>query len=110
LLKRAAVCLDTIGFSGFNTAMQAVECGAPIVAREGRFLRGRFASGILGRIALPELVARSEEEYVTIASRLCRDEGYRGEMRTRIESGRSALYEDITPVRALEDFLLEATR
>jgi predicted O-linked N-acetylglucosamine transferase (SPINDLY family) len=109
LLKRAAVCLDTIGFSGFNTAMQAVECGAPIVAYEGRFLRGRFASGILRRLALPELVARSEEEYVAIASKLCRDEGYRAKMRARIESGRSALYEDITPVRALEAFLLEAT-
>src|SRR6266568_6648391 len=34
LLKRADVFLDTIGFSGFNTAMQAVECGLPLVTRE----------------------------------------------------------------------------
>jgi predicted O-linked N-acetylglucosamine transferase (SPINDLY family) len=64
LMMRADVCLDTIGFSGFNTAMQAVECGLPIVAWEGRFLRGRLASGIMKRIGSPALVARSESAYV----------------------------------------------
>jgi protein O-GlcNAc transferase len=110
LLKRAAVYLDTIGYSGFNTAMQAVACGTPIVAREGRFLRGRFASGILRRLGLPELVARTGEEYVELAAKLCRDAGYRAGVRARVESGRGALFQDPAPVRALEDFLLEATR
>ena len=61
LLGRARVFLDTIGFSGFNTALQAVQCGLPIVARDGRFLRGRLASGILRRLGLHELVATSDE-------------------------------------------------
>jgi predicted O-linked N-acetylglucosamine transferase (SPINDLY family) len=61
LLKRADVFLDTIGFSGFNTAIQAVECALPVVTREGRFLRGRLASGILKRMGLQELVAGSED-------------------------------------------------
>src|SRR5581483_2154726 len=43
LMQKADIMLDTIGFSGFNTAMQAVECGLPIVTREGRFMRGRLA-------------------------------------------------------------------
>ena len=51
LLGHARVFLDTIGFSGFNTALQAVQCGLPIVSRDGRFLRGRLASGILRRPA-----------------------------------------------------------
>src|SRR6185295_14418493 len=46
LMSQAHVCLDSIGFSGFNTALQAVQAGLPIDAREGRFLRGRLASGI----------------------------------------------------------------
>ena len=108
LLKRADVFLDTIGFSGFNTAMQAVECGLPIVTREGRFLRGRLASGILKRIGLPELVARSEEEYVALAVRLCRDGEYRESLRRRIAAGRHAVSEDLAPIRAMEDFLSEA--
>jgi hypothetical protein len=44
-MKQARLYLDTIGFSGFNTAMLAVECGLPVVTREGRFMRGRLASG-----------------------------------------------------------------
>jgi predicted O-linked N-acetylglucosamine transferase (SPINDLY family) len=107
-LKRAEVFLDTIGFSGFNTAMHAVECGLPIVTREGRFLRGRFASGILKRIGLQELVAGSDEEYVALAVRLCRDPEYRRRMRGRMEAGRHLLFEDVEPIRAMEAFLARA--
>jgi predicted O-linked N-acetylglucosamine transferase (SPINDLY family) len=107
LMKRADLFLDTIGFSGFNTAMQAIECGLPIVTREGRFLRGRFASGILKRMGLPELVAATEEEYIELAVKLALDAGYRGEIRARIAASRDVLYEDTAPVCALEEFLVD---
>ena len=109
LLTRADVYLDTIGFSGFNTAMQAVQCGLPIVAREGRFMRGRFASGILKRMGLAELVAGSEEDYVALAVKLVQDAGYRQSVRTRLEASRPVLFEDLAPIAALEDFLLATT-
>ena len=109
LLTRADVFLDTIGFSGFNTALQAVECGLPIVTQEGRFLRGRLASGILKRMGLAELIAGSEEDYVALAVRLARDAEYRTHIRGRIEASRRVLFEDMAPIRALEDFLLTAT-
>ncbi|MGH8682546.1 MAG: tetratricopeptide repeat protein [Burkholderiales bacterium] len=110
LLTRADVYLDTIGFSGFNTAMQAVQCGLPIVAREGRFMRGRFASGILKRMGLRELVAESEEDYVALTVKLVQDAGYRQSVRTRLEGSRPVLFEDLAPIGALEDFLLATTR
>jgi predicted O-linked N-acetylglucosamine transferase (SPINDLY family) len=109
LMKRADVFLDTIGFSGFNTALQAVECGLPIVTREGRFLRGRLASGILRRMGLPELVAQSQEAYVELAVRLARDAEYREHIRGRIVASRHVLFEDMAPIRALEDFLLTSS-
>ena len=105
LLSRADVYLDTIGFSGFNTAMQAVQCGVPIVTREGRFMRGRLASGILKRMGLQELVAGSEEEYVRLAVRLIQDRGHRERVRGLIESKRPILFEDAAPIRGLEAFL-----
>ena len=109
LLKRASVFLDTIGFSGFNTAMEAVECGLPIVTREGRFLRGRFASGILKRMGLSELVVESEADYVALAVRLCQDAGYHEYIRRRIEAERHVLFEDVAPIRAFENFLAGVT-
>lgn len=108
LMQRVDVLLDTIGFSGFNTAMQAIECGLPIVAREGRFMRGRLASGILKRMGLSDLVAHSDEEYVSMAVKLARDDEYRAHVRSRIDVGRHILFNDTVPIRALEDFLTGA--
>jgi predicted O-linked N-acetylglucosamine transferase (SPINDLY family) len=108
LMRRAHALLDTIGFSGFNTALQAVECGLPLVTREGRFMRGRLASGILKRIGVPELVVADADGYVATAVRLCRDDGYRARLRSRIEAGRDPLFEDKRPIRALEAFLAAA--
>lgn len=107
ILERADVFLDTIGFSGFNTAMQAVACGLPIVTREGRFLRGRLASGILRRMGLGSLVAESEEAYVALAVALVRDSVLRARIKHQIEDARSLLFEDAAPIRALEEFLAE---
>jgi predicted O-linked N-acetylglucosamine transferase (SPINDLY family) len=105
LLERADVYLDTLGFSGFNTALQAIQCGLPVVALEGRFLRGRLASGILRRIGLDELVVANEAQYVELALRLAGDPGYRDSVRARIVAQRPVLFGDAAPIRALEDFL-----
>lgn len=105
LMRRADVYLDTLGFSGFNTAMQAVECGLPIVTREGRFMRGRLASGILRCMELTELVVGTEAEYVNLAVRLARDKDFNQAVRHRIAMSREVLYNDVEPVRALQDFL-----
>jgi predicted O-linked N-acetylglucosamine transferase (SPINDLY family) len=105
LMKRADVFLDTIGFSGFNTAIQAVECGLPVVTRDGRFMRGRLAGGILRRMGLQELVAATNEAYVELAVKLARDGEFRQRIRQRMETSCDVLFDDVSPVRALEDFL-----
>jgi predicted O-linked N-acetylglucosamine transferase (SPINDLY family) len=89
--------------------MQAVERGIPVVTREGRFMRGRLASGILKRMGLGELVAGSEKEYVELAARLIEDEAYRERMRKLVEARRPILLEDQAPIRGLEAFLSRIT-
>jgi predicted O-linked N-acetylglucosamine transferase (SPINDLY family) len=105
LMKRADAFLDTIGFSGFNTAMQAIECDLPIVTREGKFMRGRLAGGILKRIGLSELIAHDERDYVNLVIKLVRDPEYNQSIRQHIKDNCDALYEDLEPVRALEKFI-----
>ena len=105
LLKRADLYLDTIGFSGFNTAVQALECGLPIVAREGRFLRGCLASGVLRHLGLDELMVRSDDAYVELAATLAADRARRQGLRRRIESARQRLYRDAAPIEALQSFI-----
>ena len=106
LMKLAHVFLDTIGFSGFNTAIQAIECGLPIVTREGLFLRGRLASGILRRMGMTELIARNEEEYLNLVVKLVQDKEYRSAIQEKIIANRAILFDDLEPIRALEQFLI----
>ena len=110
LLKKADVFLDTLGFSGFNTAMQAVECGLPVVTLEGRFMRGRLAAGIMRRMGLSDMVAGSQEEYIKLVVRLAKDEGYNKFIRQRIEAGRFEIFDDIAPVQAMEDFICSVVK
>jgi len=110
LMDRADVFLDTIGFSTFNTVVQAAERGLPIVTREGHFLRGRTASGVLRRLGLEELIAESEEAYVELAVTLARDVGFKTRIRDEIKRRSHLLFEDHAPIRALEDFLVEVGR
>jgi len=105
LMECADVFLDTIGFSGFNTAMQAVDCALPIVTLEGRYLRGRLASGILRKMGLSELITSTDEDYINLAVRLAQDSLYRNQIREKIIKMRDDLYGDMGPVIAFEKFL-----
>ncbi len=108
LMQSATAMLDTIGFSGFNTAVQGLECDLPVVAFEGEFMRGRLASGPLRHLGLDELVATTTEGFADIAMRLVQDEAWRAHVGREIARRRHALFFDQAPVRALEDALFEA--
>ena len=110
LMQRAHLLLDTLGFSGFNTAIQAIECGLPVVAREGEFMRGRLASGILRHIGMDALVATSDEAFVDSTVALTRDSARRNALRDEMIRQRGALFGDTAPVRALERFFESAAR
>lgn len=105
ILRQADVFLDTLGFSGFNTAMQAVDCALPVVTVEGRYMRGRFGSAILRRMGLDHLVQADGDGYVALAASLAGDAALRATVREAITARREVLYHDRAPVRALEDYL-----
>jgi predicted O-linked N-acetylglucosamine transferase (SPINDLY family) len=110
LLRNADVLLDTIGFSGYNTAVQAIECGLPVVTREGRFLRGRLASGVLRRMDLQELIVHSKADYVNLVVRLATDLLYQAHIRHEIEQRRSVLFDDQSAMGPFQDFLESVAR
>jgi predicted O-linked N-acetylglucosamine transferase (SPINDLY family) len=105
LMRQASVFLDTLGFSGFNTVMQAIECDLPVVTFEGRFMRGRLGSGIMRRAELTDLVANTSEEYVALAVRLATDEDFRQDVRRRMESGKGRLFRDGAAIDSFTEFL-----
>jgi predicted O-linked N-acetylglucosamine transferase (SPINDLY family) len=110
LMQQADVFLDTIGFSGFNTAMQAVECGLPIVTRRGRFMRGRLAGAILARMRMAGLIAETDEDYVRLVALLAGDAQYRQRVRQEMQAREQVLFDDLEPIRALERLLVGVCR
>jgi len=102
LLGEMDVYLDTIGFSGFNTALHALESRLPIVTVEGEFMRGRLASAILRRLGVTDTIAATAEGYVEIAVSLARDKRLRKSLAERIRAGLPGIYADVEPVRSLE--------
>lgn len=110
LLSRASVALDTIGFSGYNTAIQAIECGLPLVTLDGQFLRGRLASGILRQLRMTDLIAQTTEDYVNLCERLITDVSFNERIRTELVQRRMTLYGDTTSVRHLEEVIEETAR
>jgi predicted O-linked N-acetylglucosamine transferase (SPINDLY family) len=108
LMQQAALLLDTVGFSGFNNALQAIEAGLPVLAREGTFMRERLASGIMRRMELTELVATTDEAFIEAAVELAGNASRRGELRVEIANRRKILFHDTEAVRVLERCLVEA--
>jgi predicted O-linked N-acetylglucosamine transferase (SPINDLY family) len=108
LMRESALMLDTFGFSGFNTALQAIECDLPVLAFEGAFMRGRLASGIMRRLDLPELVATTMEDFVQKALDLAGNPGRRKKIRAKIIERRNVLFHDTATVLALERCLTDS--
>lgn len=105
LMLQSDLYLDTIGFSGFNTAMQAIACDLPIVAKEGLFMRGRFASAILKTLNLTTLIAHTNEEYADITVELIKNSELHKSYKQRIASSKKFLYDDLKSIKSLELFL-----
>jgi predicted O-linked N-acetylglucosamine transferase (SPINDLY family) len=105
LMRQSACLVDTLEFSGFNTAIQALQCDLPVLAYEGQFMRGRLASALLRKLDLPTLIARTQREFVDKAVELARDATKRRSLRSAIGQRRELLFRDSTAVRALEDVL-----
>ncbi|OYD84632.1 tetratricopeptide repeat protein [Azospirillum brasilense] len=105
MLRVMDVYLDSIGFSGFNTALQAVEAGLPVVTMRGRFMRGRLAAGLLDRLGMADAVAESSDDFIEDAIRLGRDATARTIRRARQTAGLPTVYRDSAAITGLEHFL-----
>lgn len=106
LMKQSDLYLDTIGFSGFNTAMQAIECNLPIITKDVEFMRGRLASGILDRLGMRSLVAQSNDAFIEISVDLILNKEKLHLTQSQIKYKQKILFDDLEPIRTFEQFIL----
>jgi len=102
VLQLSDVVLDSVPFNGYNTTLDALAMGTPVVTLAGKTLRDRFGFGLYKAIGLDDLIAASEADYVGLAVRLASDAAFRASCRNRITAGGDRLFEDISAVREME--------
>jgi predicted O-linked N-acetylglucosamine transferase (SPINDLY family) len=106
----ADIGLDTIGWSGGNSTLEALARDLPIVTLPGPLMRGRHTAAILQRIGVGETIAATLDDYVRLAVELARDPDRRRRLAATIAERRHLLYRDRACIAALEDFLDRAVR
>lgn len=106
--RAADVVLDSSGWSGFNSTLEALSAGTPVVAMPGATMRAHHSHGILTMAGLGELIAADADGYVALAARLGLDADFRARMRQAVEERRGRVFGDAKPVAALADWLEQA--
>ncbi len=84
ILAASNIYLDSFPYSGATTVCEAYDCNCIVVALSGETLRERTGAAWLLEYRTPELIARTADDYVDIATRLARDPDFRATMRARI--------------------------
>ena len=104
LLRAGDLYLDSIGWSGGNTTLEAVACDLPVVTLPTELMRGRHTLAILNQMGVTGTIADSAEGYVQLAVVLA-DPGRRARIAALTAERKARLYRDAGAVRSLELFL-----
>ncbi len=110
LNKISDIFLDSIGWSGCNSTLEAIAHNLPLLTLPGEFMRSRHSFAILSMMQLKELIAEDLDHYVRLAVQLGLDMEYRGKISRRVAENKHLVYEDMECVTALESFIRNAVR
>jgi predicted O-linked N-acetylglucosamine transferase (SPINDLY family) len=75
------IALDTFPANGHTTSLDALYMGVPVVTLLGETAIARGGLSVLSNVGLTDLVARSTDEYVEIATKLANDRPRLAELR-----------------------------
>lgn len=103
ILSLCDIGLDGLDWSGGLTVMESLEAGLPFVSHEGPYFRQRLATSTLSTVGAQNFIAHDPDEYLSLAT----SEEIR-EARVR-NLNIDALYEDLRPIRALEDHVRDTS-
>ncbi|MGO8751908.1 MAG: tetratricopeptide repeat protein [Thermoguttaceae bacterium] len=82
--QRIDVALDPFPYGGGTTTCDALWMGVPLISLSGQTAVGRGGVSILSNLGLPELIASSPDQYVTIAVELAQDLSRLSELRATL--------------------------
>ena len=105
LYSQIDIALDTFPYNGATTTCEALWMGVPVVSLIGTTHVGRMGQSILNSLALGELLAKDEREYIATAIKLAGDDDrmrtLRMSMRSRMRE--STLMDEVGQSRAMQE-------
>lgn len=112
----ADLFLDTLPYGAHATAADALLAGLPVLTQLGEIFPGRVGASLLSAAGLPELIARSPQEYEAMALDLARNPEKLKTLRDKLAANRATapLFDTARFTRYLEaayqNMLAEKTR
>jgi predicted O-linked N-acetylglucosamine transferase (SPINDLY family) len=100
----ADVSLDTMPYNGHATTTDMLRAGVPVVALRGTTSPSRMTDGLLHAVGMPDLVADTEDGFVSVATALAADPNLYLAVRSRLWENRlrSPLFDPALFARHLE--------
>jgi len=77
LLEQAHFSIDSYPFGGFNSILDSLHCGKPVITLEGSLARNRISSWVMRALGLDALVADSVEAYSALIMQMVMDPAFR---------------------------------
>jgi predicted O-linked N-acetylglucosamine transferase (SPINDLY family) len=87
--RQADLFLDTHPYNAHTTAADALMAGLPVVTYMGNAFPARVAGSLLHAVGLPELIARSLEEYEVLALKLATTPSLLADAKARLRTNRA---------------------
>ena len=106
--RLADIFLDSLGWSGCNSTLEALSQDLPVVTMAGDLMRGRHSAAILAMLGLGELVAEGPDAFVDLAVGLGRDPVRRRALAQHIACRKHRLYRDRAAIDGLAAYLSSA--
>jgi predicted O-linked N-acetylglucosamine transferase (SPINDLY family) len=89
--KLADLFLDTFPYGAHTTASDSLWAGLPILTHAGKSFATRVAASLLNNIGIPELIARTQEEYFSLAVELAKNPEKLVPIRAKFERNRMTI-------------------
>ncbi|BBK36200.1 hypothetical protein STAQ_12780 [Allostella sp. ATCC 35155] len=106
--RASDIFLDSIGWSGCNSTIEAMMYNLPVVTWPGRTMRARHSDAILRLAGIERTIAASREEYIDLAVAIGADAGLRGALQGQVAAQKHRIFDDRSYLPGLEAYLVAA--
>ncbi len=105
-LANQKIIVDTIGWSGGNTTMEALYLNKPVITIKGKNLRSNHSYAILKKLELNELIAHSYSEFLSLINKINNDENFYNLIVSKIIENKNLIFNNnVSLYKKVKDLL-----